>query len=338
MRCCVPFCKHTSDNVSEGTGKEISFHGFPRQLHLRAAWLRALGKHDSHLSDSAVVCSQHFLHDDIYITESGLRQIGTGAIPSTVQVCMICLDTDSKLFLMNKLKLDEAYEKLTGHPPCDQGNLKQTLCVQCAQRLISFSRFRDKSLRARALMMDLVGKHELITKRHIQMINRTEHQLKSNMVLTTLGPGHCDLHILEQPLEDKQTELLEETGYQVLVKTEGSDDFMSVDEDIDVVNEHENNADNIKDEFVTSNDEDISDYSIMVEARAMDEALYKALNMKHNMSANVENGDSDAECDTSQVCKPHTAVSSSTSHSSLITGNNTATCWLVAPQYTLDTF
>ncbi|XP_069356934.1 uncharacterized protein [Maniola hyperantus] len=321
MRCCVPFCKNTSDNVSEGTGKEISFHGFPSEAHLHAAWLRALGKQDN-LPGSAVVCSQHFLHDDIYETESGLRQLGTGAIPSTVQVCMICLDTDSKLFLMNKHKLDGAYKKLTGHPLCDLGNLKQTLCVQCAQRLINFSRFRDKSLRARALMMDLVEKHELITRQHIKMINRTKHQLKSNMVLTTLGPDQCDLHVLEHPSEDKQTEL-EESGHQVVVKTEGSDDSMSVDEDIDVVNEDDNNADNIKDEFVTCNDEDISDYSIMVEGRAIDEALYKALKMKH-MNANVENGDSDAECDTSQVRKPHTAVSSSTSHSSLITGNKQA--------------
>nr|XP_034835715.1 uncharacterized protein LOC117992166 [Maniola hyperantus] len=203
-----------------------------------------------------------------------------------VQVCMICLDTDSKLFLMNKHKLDEAYKKLTGYPLCDLGNLKQTLCVQCAQRLINFSRFRDKSLRARALMMELVGKHELITQQHIQMINRTKHQLKSNMVLTTLGPDHCDLHILEQSSEDKQTEL-EQTCHQVIVKIEESDDSMSVDEDIDVVNEDDNNADNIKDELVTSNDEDISDYSIMAEARAIDEALYKTLKMKH-MSANVE--------------------------------------------------
>nr|XP_034838049.1 uncharacterized protein LOC117994266 [Maniola hyperantus] len=314
MRCCVPFCKNTSDNVSDGAGKAISFHGFPGEVHLCAAWLRALGKQDN-LPDSAVVCSQHFLNDDIYKTDSGLRQIRTGAIPSTVQVCMICLETDSKLFLMSKHKLDEAYEKLTGHPLCDLGNLKQTLCVQCAQRLMNFSRFRDKSLRARALMMDLVEKHELITRRHIKMINRTKHQLKSNMALTTLGPDHCDLHILE-PSEDIQTEL-EETGHQVVLKAEGSDDSMSVDEDIDVVNEDDNNADNIKDEFVTSNDKDISDYSIMVEARAMDEALYKAFNMKH-MRPNLENGADDAECGMSQVRQPPTP---STSHSSLITEN-----------------
>ncbi|XP_045782420.1 zinc finger protein 439-like [Maniola jurtina] len=328
MRCCVPFCKNTSANVSpsEGEGKEISFHRFPSEVHLRAAWLRALGKQDS-LPDSAVVCSQHFLNDDLYETESGLRQIGAGAIPSMVQVCTICLDTDSKLFLMKKYNLDEAYEKLTGHPLCEQGNLKQTLCVQCAQRLLNFSRFRDKSLRARALMMDLVEKHELITKRHIKMISRTKHQLESSMGLTTLGPDHCDLYIVEHPSEDEQTEL-EETDHQVLVKTEGSDDSMSVDEDSEVVNEDDNNAVTVEDEFATSNEEDISDYSIMLEAKSLDEALHKALKTKHSytrhMSVKLENGDGDGECETSQVCKPHTAVSSSCSHSSLITENKRA--------------
>nr|XP_034838237.1 uncharacterized protein LOC117994430 [Maniola hyperantus] len=280
MRCCVPFCINTSDNVSssEGELKKISFHGFPSEVQLRAAWLRALGKQET-LPDSAVICSQHFTNDDMYETESGLRQIHTGAIPSTVQVCMICLDTDSKLLLMSKYKLEEAYETLTGQPLCDQGNLNHTLCVQCAQRLTNFSRFRDKSLRARALMMGLVEKHELITRRHIKVINRTKHQLKSNMGLTTLAPDHCDLHIVEHPSEDQQTEL-EETGHQVVVKTEGSDDSMSVDADIELINEDDNNVNNVKNEFTTSNDEDISDYSIVMETRALDEALYKALQMK----------------------------------------------------------
>ncbi|XP_045781589.1 myoneurin-like [Maniola jurtina] len=312
MRCCVPFCKNTSDNVSptEAEGKEISFHVFPREVHLRAAWLRALGKKDN-LPDSAVVCSQHFLSDDIYETESGSKKIRMGAIPSTVQVCMICLDTDSKLLLMSKHKLEEAYEKLTGQPLCDQGNLKQTLCIQCAQRLTNFSRFRDMSLRAHALMMDLVEKHELITRRTIKMINHTKHQLKSNMVLTTLGPDHCDLHILEHLSEDKQTEL-EETGHQVLVKTE-TDDSTSVDEDTEVINEEDNNGhwtlDIVKNEFITSNDENISDYSII---------YIKHVYMRR-MSVMLEDGNGDGECETSQVCKPHTAVSPGSAHSALST-------------------
>nr|XP_034837846.1 uncharacterized protein LOC117994078 [Maniola hyperantus] len=175
-----------------------------------------------------------------------------------IGVCMICLDTDSKLLLMSKHKLEEAYEKLTGQPLSDQGNLKHTICVQCAQRLINFSRFRDKSLRARALMMDLVEKHEIVTIEHIQMINRTKHQLNSNMVLTTLGPDHCDLHILEHPSEDKQAEL-GETGHQFLVKIEGNNDSMSVN--ADNINEDDNNADNFKDTSQRHILEHVSEYN-----------------------------------------------------------------------------
>nr|XP_034838796.1 uncharacterized protein LOC117994929 [Maniola hyperantus] len=356
MQCCVPYCNNSCDNVPPTGRKGISFHGFPSDVGLRAAWLRALGKQDSHLQDPAVVCSQHFLADDIYATESGLKQIVTGAIPSMVQVCMICLDTDSKMFPMSKHKLEEAYEKLTGHPLCDQGNLKQTVCVQCAQRLINFSQFRDKSLRARALMMELVEKHKLITRQHVKMINCTINQLKSNLVMAILGSDPCDLYILEDLSEDKQTES-EATTHRVAVKEEEeSDDCMSVDEDVEVANEDDNNADNVNDEFVASNEGYLSDDSIKLESELLDEAPCKArevyrsdaeqvaetqdplkyksvpfhctlcpeefvceLTYMQHTSTHIQNGDSD--CGTSQVCKPHTAVSSSSSHSSLLTEN-----------------
>nr|XP_034838171.1 uncharacterized protein LOC117994363 [Maniola hyperantus] len=311
MRCCAPFCKNTPDNVSpsEREGKEISFHGLPSEVHLRAAWLRALGKQDNS-PDSAVVCSQHFLSDDLYETESGLWQIRTGAIPSTVQVCMICLDTDSKLLLMSKHKLEEAYVKLTGQPLCDQGNLKHTICVQCAQRLINFSSFREKSLRACALMMDLVEKHELITREHIQMIDRTKHQLNSNMVLTTLGPDHCDIHIVEHPSEDNQKEL-KETRLEDIFKFEGNDESMSVDEDMEMINEADIN-------FVQ---DPLKYESVLFQCtHCLQEFVHEHAYMQH-MSMHRQHGDSDGECETSQVWKPHTAVSSSSAHSSLITEN-----------------
>nr|XP_034826546.1 uncharacterized protein LOC117984006 [Maniola hyperantus] len=301
MRCFVPFC-NSSDNVRTS---EISFHGFPSEVHLRNAWLRTLGLQDSHLLDSAVVCSHHFLNDDIYETEGGLRKIVTGAIPSTVQVCMVCLDTDSKLFLMSKHKLEGAYEKLTGHPSCDQGNLKQALCVQCAQRLINFSRFRDKSLRARALMMDLVEKHEFVTGQHIKLINRTDHQLESNMVLTMLGPDNCDLHILEHLSEEKQTEL-EKTKYRVVVKMEESDDSVTVDEDTEKIFEGDNDGnDFIQDPLKYESDP-------LQCSLCLEDFVHEHEYMRH-MNMHFQYGDGDGVCDTSQVCKPHTAVSSSPS-------------------------
>ncbi|XP_045782002.1 zinc finger protein 271-like isoform X2 [Maniola jurtina] len=316
MRCFVPFCKNASENVSERDGQRISFHGFPSEVHRRAAWLRALGQQDSHLPDSAVVCSQHFLCDDIHETGGGLRQIEISAMPSTVQVCMICLDTDSKLFLMGKHKLQEAYEKLTGHRLCDLANLKQTLCVQCAHSLIKFNRFRDKSLRARALMMDLVEKHELITRQHVEMINRSKHQLKSNMVLTTLGPDHCDLHILEHPPEDKQAEK-EESEHMFVVKTEETDDSMSVDEDTEVMYEDDENVD----DFVP---DPLKYESAPFQCTlCLEEFLLEHAYMQH-VSMHLQNGDDDGEYDTSRVCEPRTAVSCSASRSSLLTENKAA--------------
>ncbi|XP_069363587.1 uncharacterized protein [Maniola hyperantus] len=225
MQCCVPFCQTTAEIVSKSTG--ITFHKFPNEVPLRAAWLRALGNQDTLLSEHAVVCSLHFLNDEICTTDSGSRQIRTGAIPSMVQVCMICLDAHSKLFLMSKYKLDEAYQHLVGLPLCDPGNLKQTACIQCAQRLMNFSRFRDKSLRARALMMELVGKYELISMQHMGMFNEVNNKLKHNIVKTILHPDHCDLYINSDT--DKQTEATASVE-SVTIKNEENVP-MSVDED-----------------------------------------------------------------------------------------------------------
>ncbi|XP_045781417.1 zinc finger protein 567-like isoform X3 [Maniola jurtina] len=192
MRCCVPFCKTTAEVVSKS--KEISFYEFPSEAQLRAAWLRALCIEDTLLPEPAVVCSQHFLDDDMYETESGSRQIRTDAVPSPVLVCMICLDTRSKLLLMSKYNLEEAYEHLVGHPLCVRGKLKQTLCVQCAQKLMNFRTFRDESLRARSLMMDLLDKHEVITIQHVKLIH-AKHQLQSDIVSAVSEPHYCDVFI-----------------------------------------------------------------------------------------------------------------------------------------------
>ncbi|XP_045783352.1 uncharacterized protein LOC123879605 [Maniola jurtina] len=331
MRCCVPFCKNTSTNVSTSDTKGISFHALPSEAHLRAAWLQALCIQDSHLLDSAMVCSQHFLDDDIHETESGLKQIGTGAIPSIVQVCMICLDTDSKLFLMSEHKLEEAYKMLTGYPLYDLRNLKQTLCGQCAQRLINFSRFRDKSLRARALMMDLVEKHEFITRQHIKMINHTKNQLNSDLVVTTLGPDHCDLYILDS--SDKQTES-EPIQYISVVKNEESYDS-PVDEDMEVAEEDDNTADNVKDELVGNNK--ILSESEILETKVSEmpdplkyesgpfpsslcseEFVSEHAYMQH-MRMHDQKVGGIFDCEVPQDRKPHTAMSSS--HSPRLTDN-----------------
>ncbi|XP_069363568.1 zinc finger protein ZFP2-like isoform X2 [Maniola hyperantus] len=192
-----------------------------------------------------------------------------------VQVCMICLDTGSKLFLMSKYKLDEAYQHLVGHPLCDQGNLKQTLCVQCAQRLANFSRFRDKSLRARALMMELVEKHELITIRHMKSINRVKHQLISDIVKSVLEPDHSNVHIAHSDT-DTLTEL-DATVEAVAVKHE-SCDSMLVDADhtqqVTVPSEEVSDADSFTGRpVVACKEEHLSDDSELSDTEQMSDAL-----------------------------------------------------------------
>ncbi|XP_052745935.1 zinc finger protein 569-like isoform X9 [Bicyclus anynana] len=343
MRCCAPFCENTSDNVSTSERTGITFHAVPSEGNLRTAWLRALGTQDHHLPDPAVVCSQHFLDDDFCTTESCVRQIHSHAIPSTVQMCMICLDTGSKLSLMSKHKLEEAYEQLTGlslFQLCRRGNLKQTLCVLCAQRLINFRRFRDLSLRAHSLMTDLVEQHELNTIQHKELMNCTTAHLKCNLTQTTLGANHCDLYI-DHTDEEEQTAAEESVVGDVatvVVKKERSSDSILSDDNLELAQE---------DHCVSKKEYTIS---IKLEEDPLAEAVSDALHRraatsctavaKHEIEIKCESvtfgcticfqefveeneyyehmiihiqqdAGGDAACDASQVCEPRAAVSRS---------------------------
>ncbi|XP_052746101.1 zinc finger protein 300 isoform X2 [Bicyclus anynana] len=269
MHCCVPFCENSSDNDNG-----ITFHGLPSEGNLRTAWLRALGTQDHHLPDPAVVCSQHFLEDDFYETKSSVRQIHSHAIPSTVQVslvCMICLDTGSKLSLMSKHKLEEAYEQLTGLSLCGGGNLKQTLCVLCAQRLINFSTFRDLCLRSHTLMTDLVEQHEFITLLHKQLMSHATKQLKCNLTQTTLAADHCDLYIDHTDGEEQTAAEKSVVGdVAVVVKNENSPDSMSSADNLELVHEDDNQRDNSNSDCAS--DDEYSDMIIQLKSELLDEA------------------------------------------------------------------
>ncbi|XP_045778037.1 zinc finger protein 2-like isoform X1 [Maniola jurtina] len=225
-----------------------------------------------------------------------------------MQICMICLDTDCKLLLMGEHKLEAAYEKLIGYPLCDQVNIKQTLCEHCAQKLTDFSRFREESLRARALMMNLVGKNKPITKSHIKIINHMKQKLKSDMVLTTLEPDHCDIQILEHPSEDQQTEL-EQTGHGVVVKSEECDDSVLVDENMKVINEGDDNVnDLVQDPIEYGGAPFQCSFCLEELVDEHDTSHVHIVNMQH-MSMNLQNGD--GECETSQVPLQHADPSNS---------------------------
>ncbi|XP_052745732.1 zinc finger protein 62-like isoform X2 [Bicyclus anynana] len=351
MQCCVPFCVNTSDNASISEGPGITFHELPSKENLHAAWLKALGTQDHHLPDPAVVCSQHFLDEDFYETKSCVRQICSNAIPTTVQMCMICLDTDSKLSLMSKHKLEEAYEQLTGLSLCRGGNLKQTLCVLCAQRLINFSRFKDLCLRAHSLMTDLLAQDELITIQHKELMNCTTKHLKFNLTQITLV-NHCDLYV-DHTDEEEQTaaeESIVGVVASIVPKKEDSFDSMSNSDYSELTHKDDNLIDNA---CVSNNN--YSNTSIKLEPYSLDEgtSIHESLHAKagafcttltehvpetenfikiesvtfgctfcheefmqeneyyEHMSEHLQYAVGDAACDASQVCEPCAAVSRS---------------------------
>ncbi|XP_052746362.1 zinc finger protein 260 isoform X2 [Bicyclus anynana] len=312
MQCCVPFCENTSDTVSPSDGKGITFHEFPREACLRAAWLRALGMQDSHHPDPAVVCSLHFLDDDFHDTEDCVRQIRSDAIPSAVQLCVICLDTDSKLVPMSRHKLEETYPLLTGLPSFNTDTLRQTVCVLCAQRLTNFSRLRDLSLRAHSLLMDLLQKHQLITIQHIKMFSHTINRLKSDLVSTTRESDHCDLYIYHS--DENQKPELEDINVATVINEVSWDPI-----DVKVKIENYNQIDDLNDENFPSSEDYLDSYSEMKTQNVKCENA--VLKCKHCMEEFVEEnayyehlslhmqntGNSGFE--SSQVCEPRVSVS-----------------------------
>ncbi|XP_039748281.1 uncharacterized protein LOC120625313 [Pararge aegeria] len=113
MHSCVPFFKNTIEN--SGKSDRIRFLDFPSKGFLRSAWLLALGM-EARVQTHAVVCSRHFLREDLLSKARGGRLLCAGAVPTTIHVCLICLDTDRKMFSMSKYNLEDAYEHLTRHP------------------------------------------------------------------------------------------------------------------------------------------------------------------------------------------------------------------------------
>ncbi|CAH0404143.1 unnamed protein product [Chilo suppressalis] len=214
MRCCVPGCKNDSRYSSKSQG--ITFHVFPNEPSLRAIWLEALGKKETwEPKGRSSVCSEHFLSSDMSVTRHGLRKIRSGAVPIILQdtsnceywetaaskVCRICLVMAKKLFPIKTHTFETAYEHLTGQSISAETRLPQQLCAECTQRLQNCNNFRIKSLRANTLMMGLLKKHDHLTIKNIQSINRENNQLSSNLTTST-RIDHFDLLIIE----DNQSE------------------------------------------------------------------------------------------------------------------------------------
>ncbi|XP_039757615.1 zinc finger protein 479-like isoform X2 [Pararge aegeria] len=203
MRCCLSFCKNSRDNdsSSKASGQQkVTFHKFPSKKCRKLSWLVGLGLEERQLPEAPMVCSQHFQKDDFYI-KNGCTELRSNAVPSAVQVCLICLDTARKLYPLGKFNLEEAYINVTGISLYDKMNFALKLCAECAQRLINCNSFRDKSLRAHTLLLDLVEKHDMLTAHNLKTINRENNFLISNLVKRVYQPDHCDVYLIDDKEE-----------------------------------------------------------------------------------------------------------------------------------------
>ncbi|XP_013141782.1 PREDICTED: zinc finger protein 658-like [Papilio polytes] len=226
MRCCAPNCKNDTRQLTKSQG--ITFHVIPAEQTIRASWLKALGKETWVAKERSAVCSEHFSCDDLYETRGGLRKIKPGAVPvikdapveemQNLKVCRICLAMDRRLYSIHTYQLDQAYEYITGLNVKD--NLPQSLCSECAHRLLSCQNFRRKTLRSFELMMGIVDKQEMITEQKVQDLNK-KYNLESKLTTKYYKPDHYDIYIEykentegteEIELEIKNEIFLDETG------------------------------------------------------------------------------------------------------------------------------
>ncbi|XP_052747372.1 zinc finger protein 665 [Bicyclus anynana] len=128
---------------------------------------------------------------------------------STAKFCLTCLATDCKLYPLKQYSLEEAYQHLTGKLMLHNVNFVPQFCVECTQKLINCSKFRNKSLRSYNLLLELYEKNQVLTTEDIKTINRTTHQLTSNIAKTTCEPDHYDLYLVhnEQNLKNIKIEV-----------------------------------------------------------------------------------------------------------------------------------
>ncbi|KAM3955044.1 uncharacterized protein ACR2FA_011077, partial [Aphomia sociella] len=205
MRCSVQFCTNDTKRMTKSQG--ITFHLFPKEANLRTAWVDALGMKDWEPKERSSVCSEHFRHDDFYDTRCGLRKIKTGAVPVVYQVCRICLVVTSKMFNLKDCFLEDTFQQITGITLNEEDRLPQTVCWECAHRLLAGRRLRAKALRSHTLMMEVVQATRYITIRDIVTIDRTEHQLKSCLTQKINEADEYDMMITEEdvPLKSERT-------------------------------------------------------------------------------------------------------------------------------------
>ncbi|XP_062866443.1 uncharacterized protein LOC134329186 [Trichomycterus rosablanca] len=80
--CSVPFC-----SKNKRKHPHLSFHDFPKNVHLRLKWITAIRREEGAkftiLRGSTYVCSLHFKPEEVYVKEGGSRvRLRKGSVPS----------------------------------------------------------------------------------------------------------------------------------------------------------------------------------------------------------------------------------------------------------------
>ncbi|KAJ2944564.1 hypothetical protein O0L34_g3914 [Tuta absoluta] len=95
--CVVKSCKNNRRNSNKSVG--ITFHMFPSvESAAKDSWLAAIrhSRNDPHWipTKGSVVCSDHFMDDDLYITDKGFRRVTRSGYPKK----NLTPDTENKVF------------------------------------------------------------------------------------------------------------------------------------------------------------------------------------------------------------------------------------------------
>ncbi|XP_052746288.1 zinc finger protein 260 isoform X2 [Bicyclus anynana] len=122
---------------------------------------------------------------------------------STVQFCMICLGTDSKLYPASKYYLDVEFNCLTGISLQEEMRFVPQFCTECAQRLVNCGKFREKSLRGYHLLSQLLESQESLTIKNLKSISRADNNLVSDIVTKISEPNHWDLKLVHNKISIK---------------------------------------------------------------------------------------------------------------------------------------
>lgn len=73
-KCCVPGC---TSNYKSSAGKYINVFSFPKDLHKRGQWLRAIHRDNYEPGSTAVVCIKHFCEQHIVREDTATRSDGS---------------------------------------------------------------------------------------------------------------------------------------------------------------------------------------------------------------------------------------------------------------------